>query len=179
MPRGTHTRPGPARPSRRGSVSLPSTRASCTGGRRGRRSRSECGTPFFHPPPARSESRVAISRVARSSFARSFVRAPLLRLRCAAAPRCDRRVALSRLLARAGGENSWITLENNKTTADAMRDVWRGLEVVEAASRVGLDMLVRGVCEREGFWGGFPSLDPSVGVESTGSTPCLYYNLPG
>jgi hypothetical protein len=38
--------------------------------------------------------------------------------------------------------NSWITLENGKTTADAMGDVWRGLEVVEMASRVGADMLV-------------------------------------
>ena len=37
----------------------------------------------------------------------------------------------------------WITLENGKTTADAMGDVWRGLEVVEAATRVGTDMLVR------------------------------------
>eukprot|EP00585_Thalassiosira_rotula_P012220 CAMPEP_0196130578 /NCGR_PEP_ID=MMETSP0910-20130528/902_1 /TAXON_ID=49265 /ORGANISM="Thalassiosira rotula, Strain GSO102" /LENGTH=607 /DNA_ID=CAMNT_0041389915 /DNA_START=97 /DNA_END=1920 /DNA_ORIENTATION=- len=35
----------------------------------------------------------------------------------------------------------WITLENGKTTADAMGDVWRGLEVVEAATRVGCDML--------------------------------------
>ena len=40
-------------------------------------------------------------------------------------------------------QHSWITLENGKTTADAMGDVWRGLEVVEAASRVGSDMLVR------------------------------------
>ena len=38
---------------------------------------------------------------------------------------------------------SWITLEQGKTTADAMGDVWRGLEVVEAATRVGTDMLVR------------------------------------
>ena len=38
---------------------------------------------------------------------------------------------------------SWITLEQGKTTADAMGDVWRGLEVVEAASRVGSEMLVR------------------------------------
>ena len=30
-----------------------------------------------------------------------------------------------------------------KTTVDAMGDVWRGLEVVEAATRVGTDMLVR------------------------------------
>jgi len=37
----------------------------------------------------------------------------------------------------------WITLENGKTMADAMGDVWRGLEVVEAATRVGNDMLVR------------------------------------
>ena len=37
---------------------------------------------------------------------------------------------------------SWITLEQGKTTADAMGDVWRGLEVVEAATRVGSDMLV-------------------------------------
>ena len=37
----------------------------------------------------------------------------------------------------------WITLENGKTTVDAMGDVWRGLEVVEAATRVGTDMLVR------------------------------------
>ena len=37
----------------------------------------------------------------------------------------------------------WVTLENGKTTADAMGDVWRGLEVVEAATRVGTDMLVR------------------------------------
>lgn len=35
----------------------------------------------------------------------------------------------------------WITLEQGKTTADAMGDVWRGLEVVEAAARVGSDML--------------------------------------
>ena len=42
---------------------------------------------------------------------------------------------------------SWITLEQGKTTADAMGDVWRGLEVVEAASRVGSEMLVRyGYC---------------------------------
>jgi hypothetical protein len=39
-------------------------------------------------------------------------------------------------------KKSWITLENGKTTADAMGDVWRGLEVVEMASRVGSDMLV-------------------------------------
>ena len=37
---------------------------------------------------------------------------------------------------------SWITLEQGKTTADAMGDVWRGLEVVEAATRVGTEMLV-------------------------------------
>jgi len=36
----------------------------------------------------------------------------------------------------------WITLEQGKCTADAMGDVWRGLEVVEAATRVGNDMLV-------------------------------------
>ena len=36
----------------------------------------------------------------------------------------------------------WITLENGKTMADAMGDVWRGLEVVEAATRVGNDMMV-------------------------------------
>ena len=36
---------------------------------------------------------------------------------------------------------SWITLENGKTMADAMGDVHRGLEVVEASSRVGVDML--------------------------------------
>jgi len=36
---------------------------------------------------------------------------------------------------------SWITLEQGKTTADAMGDVWRGLEVVEAATRVGSEML--------------------------------------
>ena len=41
---------------------------------------------------------------------------------------------------------SWIALEQGKTTADAMGDVWRGLEVVEAATRVGTDMLVRS-CE--------------------------------
>jgi len=35
----------------------------------------------------------------------------------------------------------WITLENGKTMADAMGDVWRGLEVVEAATRVGNDMM--------------------------------------
>mmetsp|Transcript_42268 Transcript_42268/g.88738 ORF Transcript_42268/g.88738 Transcript_42268/m.88738 type:complete len:603 (-) Transcript_42268:2309-4117(-) len=35
----------------------------------------------------------------------------------------------------------WITLEQGKTTADAMGDVWRGLEVVEAASRVGSEMM--------------------------------------
>jgi len=39
--------------------------------------------------------------------------------------------------------SSWITLEQGKTTADAMGDVWRGLEVVEAAARVGSDMMVR------------------------------------
>ncbi len=39
-------------------------------------------------------------------------------------------------------EQSWITLEQGKTTADAMGDVWRGLEVVEAATRVGSEMLV-------------------------------------
>ena len=38
---------------------------------------------------------------------------------------------------------SWITLEQGKTTADAMGDVWRGLEVVEAATRVGSEMMVR------------------------------------
>ena len=38
--------------------------------------------------------------------------------------------------------SSWITLEQGKTTADAMGDVWRGLEVVEAATRVGSEMLV-------------------------------------
>ena len=37
-----------------------------------------------------------------------------------------------------------LTLEQQgKTTTDAMGDVWRGLEVVEAATRVGTDMLVR------------------------------------
>jgi len=37
-----------------------------------------------------------------------------------------------------------LTLEEQgKTTTDAMGDVWRGLEVVEAATRVGTDMLVR------------------------------------
>lgn len=36
----------------------------------------------------------------------------------------------------------WITLEQGKTMGDAMGDVWRGLEVVEAAVRVGRDMLV-------------------------------------
>jgi hypothetical protein len=36
----------------------------------------------------------------------------------------------------------WITLEMGKTSVDAMGDVWRGLEVVEAASRVGSEMLV-------------------------------------
>lgn len=36
----------------------------------------------------------------------------------------------------------WITLEQGKTVADAMGDVWRGLEVVEAATRVGGEMLV-------------------------------------
>jgi len=35
----------------------------------------------------------------------------------------------------------WITLEQGKTTADAMGDVWRGLEVVEAAARVGSEMM--------------------------------------
>ena len=40
---------------------------------------------------------------------------------------------------------SWITLEQGKTTADALGDVWRGLEVVEAATRVGSEMLVRGL----------------------------------
>ena len=35
----------------------------------------------------------------------------------------------------------WISLEQGKTTADAMGDVWRGLEVVEAATRVGVDMM--------------------------------------
>ena len=36
-----------------------------------------------------------------------------------------------------------LTLEQQgKTTTDAMGDVWRGLEVVEAATRVGTDMLV-------------------------------------
>ncbi|KAL7546276.1 hypothetical protein ACHAWF_009615, partial [Thalassiosira exigua] len=34
----------------------------------------------------------------------------------------------------------WITLEQGKTSADAMGDVWRGLEVVEAAARAGADM---------------------------------------
>ena len=34
-------------------------------------------------------------------------------------------------------------MEQGKTTADAMGDVWRGLEVVEAATRVGSEMLVR------------------------------------
>ena len=38
----------------------------------------------------------------------------------------------------------WITLEQGKTTADAMGDVWRGLEVVEASTRVGVEMLVSG-----------------------------------
>lgn len=38
---------------------------------------------------------------------------------------------------------SILTLEQGKTTTDAMGDVWRGLEVVEAATRVGTDMLVR------------------------------------
>ena len=38
-----------------------------------------------------------------------------------------------------------LTLEQGKTTTDAMGDVWRGLEVVEAATRVGTDMLVRRV----------------------------------
>ena len=37
----------------------------------------------------------------------------------------------------------WITKEMGKTSVDAMGDVWRGLEVVEAAGRVGRDMLVR------------------------------------
>ena len=37
----------------------------------------------------------------------------------------------------------WITLEMGKTEADSMGDVWRGLEVVEAAGRVGSEMLVR------------------------------------
>ncbi len=41
-------------------------------------------------------------------------------------------------------KKSWITLKNGKTTTDTMGDVWRGLEVVEAASRVGADMLVSG-----------------------------------
>lgn len=36
----------------------------------------------------------------------------------------------------------WITLEMGKTCQDAMGDVWRGLEVVEAAGRVGSEMLV-------------------------------------
>eukprot|EP00569_Conticribra_weissflogii_P005890 CAMPEP_0171345112 /NCGR_PEP_ID=MMETSP0878-20121228/20892_1 /TAXON_ID=67004 /ORGANISM="Thalassiosira weissflogii, Strain CCMP1336" /LENGTH=567 /DNA_ID=CAMNT_0011848457 /DNA_START=186 /DNA_END=1886 /DNA_ORIENTATION=+ len=35
----------------------------------------------------------------------------------------------------------WITLEQGKTMGDAMGDVWRGLEVVEAAGRAGRDML--------------------------------------
>ncbi|KAL3776013.1 hypothetical protein ACHAW5_007095 [Stephanodiscus triporus] len=35
----------------------------------------------------------------------------------------------------------WITLENGKTFADAMGDVWRGLEVVDASCRAGHDML--------------------------------------
>lgn len=39
----------------------------------------------------------------------------------------------------------WITLEMGKTSGDAMGDVWRGLEVVEAAGRVGSEMLVRNV----------------------------------
>lgn len=38
---------------------------------------------------------------------------------------------------------SWITIEQGKTTADAMGDVWRGIEVVEAACRVGTEMMVR------------------------------------
>ncbi len=38
--------------------------------------------------------------------------------------------------------NSWITLENGKTTTHAMGVVWRGLEVMEMASWVGEDMLV-------------------------------------
>ena len=36
----------------------------------------------------------------------------------------------------------WITLEMGKTEGDAMGDVWRGLEVVEAAGRVGSEMMV-------------------------------------
>lgn len=36
----------------------------------------------------------------------------------------------------------WITLEMGKTDGDAMGDVWRGLEVVEAAGRVGSEMMV-------------------------------------
>jgi len=35
----------------------------------------------------------------------------------------------------------WITLEMGKTDGDAMGDVWRGLEVVEAAGRVGSEMM--------------------------------------
>ena len=44
--------------------------------------------------------------------------------------------------------HSWITLEQGKTTADALGDVWRGLEVVEAATRVGSELLVRVKNER-------------------------------
>jgi len=36
----------------------------------------------------------------------------------------------------------WITLEMGKTSQDAMGDVWRGLEVVEASCRAGVEMLV-------------------------------------
>jgi malonate-semialdehyde dehydrogenase (acetylating)/methylmalonate-semialdehyde dehydrogenase len=36
----------------------------------------------------------------------------------------------------------WITLEQGKTSPDAMGDVWRGLEVVEASARAGVEMLV-------------------------------------
>jgi acyl-CoA reductase-like NAD-dependent aldehyde dehydrogenase len=43
----------------------------------------------------------------------------------------------------------WITLEMGKTSGDAMGDVWRGLEVVEAAGRVGSEMLVRNVMSYE------------------------------
>ncbi|KAL7516126.1 hypothetical protein ACHAWX_001176 [Stephanocyclus meneghinianus] len=35
----------------------------------------------------------------------------------------------------------WITLEMGKTSQDAMGDVWRGLEVVEASCRAGVEML--------------------------------------
>jgi hypothetical protein len=36
----------------------------------------------------------------------------------------------------------WITLEQGKTTADAMGDLWRGLEVVKAAKCIGNEMLL-------------------------------------